>query len=141
MNASAPNAVAVRMTGVSKSFGGIRALNNVDLSFHKGQIHALLGGNGAGKSTLLKILNGVYTPDAGSKIEVGGVLLTENTPEAARKAGIAMIFQEMSLVPTLSVAQNIFLTRERRDGWGLIDDNKAENEARALFAELGIDIE
>jgi ribose transport system ATP-binding protein len=141
MNASAPNAVAVRMTGVSKSFGGIRALDNVDLSFHKGQIHALLGGNGAGKSTLLKILNGVYTPDAGSKIEVGGALLVENTPEAARKAGIAMIFQEMSLVPTLSVAQNIFLTRERRDGLGLIDDGEAERQARELFSELGIDID
>ncbi|WP_295956272.1 ATP-binding cassette domain-containing protein [Rhodoferax sp.] len=141
MNASAPNAVAVRMTGVSKSFGGIRALDNVDLSFHNGQIHALLGGNGAGKSTLLKILNGVYTPDAGSKIEVGGVSLTENTPEAARKAGIAMIFQEMSLVPTLSVAQNIFLTRERRDGLGLIDDAKAERQARELFSELEIDID
>ena len=141
MNAGTPNAVAVRMTGVSKSFGGIRALDNVDLSFHKGQIHALLGGNGAGKSTLLKILNGVYTPDAGSQIEVGGVPLTDNTPEAARQAGIAMIFQEMSLVPTLSVAQNIFLTRERRDGMGLIDDRAAERQARELFSELGIDID
>ena len=141
MTAAGAHDVAVRMTGVSKSFGGIRALDNVDLSFHKGQIHALLGGNGAGKSTILKILNGVYTPDEGSKIEVGGVPLTENTPEAARKAGIAMIFQEMSLVPTLSVAQNIFLTRELRDGLGLIDDREAERQARVLFGELGIDID
>lgn len=141
MKSADTNAVAVRMTGVSKSFGGIRALDNVDLSFHKGQIHALLGGNGAGKSTLLKILNGVYTPDAGSKIEVGGVPLTENTPEAARRAGIAMIFQEMSLVPTLSVAQNIFLTREARNGLGLIDDAEAERQARELFGELGVDID
>lgn len=141
MNTADTNAVAVRMTGVSKSFGGIRALNNVDLSFHKGQIHALLGGNGAGKSTLLKILNGVYQPDAGSRIEVGGVPLTENTPEAARRAGIAMIFQEMSLVPTLSVAQNIFLTREVRNKLGLIDDAEAERQARALFGELGVDID
>ncbi len=141
MTAAGAHDVAVRMTGVSKSFGGNRALDNVDLSFHKGQIHALLGGNGAGKSTILKILNGVYTPDEGSKIEVGGVPLTENTPEAARKAGIAMIFQEMSLVPTLSVAQNIFLTRELRDGLGLINDREAERQARVLFGELGIDID
>ena len=141
MTAAGAHDVAVRMTGVSKSFGGNRALDNVDLSFYKGQIHALLGGNGAGKSTILKILNGVYTPDEGSKIEVGGVPLTENTPEAARKAGIAMIFQEMSLVPTLSVAQNIFLTRELRDGLGLIDDREAKRQARVLFGELGIDID
>ena len=141
MNAAGASDVAVRMTGVSKSFGGNRALDNVDLTFHKGRIHALLGGNGAGKSTILKILTGVYTPDEGSRIEVGGVPLTENTPEASRKAGIAMIFQEMSLVPTLTVAQNIFLTRERRDRLGLIDDREAERQARALFGELGIDID
>ena len=134
------NVVAVRMTGVSKAFGGVRALDNVDLSFHKGKIHALLGGNGAGKSTILKILNGVHVPDAGT-IEVDGVALTEHTPEAARRAGVAMIFQEMSLVPTLTVAQNIFLTRERRDGLGMINDREAERQARALFSELGIDID
>lgn len=141
MMAADTDTLAVRMTGVSKSFGGIRALDDVSLSFRKGEIHALLGGNGAGKSTILKILNGVYTPDAGSKIEVDGVPLTGNTPEAARRAGIAMIFQETSLVPTLSVAQNIFLTREARDRLGLIDDGEAERRARKLFSELGVDID
>ena len=127
--APAPTADAVRMTGVVKSFGGVKALQGVDLQIAKGEIHALLGGNGAGKSTILKILNGVYVPDEG-RIEVNGVPLTEHTPEAARRAGIAMIFQEMSLVPTLTVAQNIFLTREARDRRGMIDDREAERRAR-----------
>ncbi|MBV8614483.1 MAG: ATP-binding cassette domain-containing protein [Acetobacteraceae bacterium] len=128
------------MTGVVKSFGGVRALQGVDLTIAKGEIHALLGGNGAGKSTILKILNGVHVPDEG-RIEVNGTRLTEHTPEAARRAGIAMIFQEMSLVPTLTVAQNIFLTREARDALGMIDDREAERRARTLFAELGVDID
>ncbi|MDB5958779.1 MAG: mglA, partial [Massilia sp.] len=85
--AGAAAAAAVRMTGVSKSFGGVRALQDVDLSFRRGEIHALLGGNGAGKSTILKILNGVYVPDEGT-VEVDGVALTGPTPEAARRAGI-----------------------------------------------------
>jgi ribose transport system ATP-binding protein len=131
---------AVRMTGVSKSFGGVRALQDVNLCFRRGEVHALLGGNGAGKSTILKILNGVHVPDEGT-VEVDGVALTEHTPEAARRAGIAMIFQEMSLVPTLSVAQNIFLTREARNRFGMIDDREAERRARVLFHELGVDID
>ncbi len=141
MNAStASHALAVRMSGVAKAFGGVRALKGVDLEIHRGEVHALLGGNGAGKSTILKILNGVHQPDAGT-IEVGGVAMTEHSPEASRRAGIAMIFQEMSLVPTLTVAQNIFLTRELRTGLGMIDDRAAEQQARALFAELGVEID
>jgi len=131
---------AVRMQGVSKSFGGARALRNVDLIVRQGEIHALLGENGAGKSTILKILNGVHAPDEGT-IEVGGARLSEHTPEASQRAGISMIFQEMSLVPTLSVAQNVFLTRELRGAGGLIDDRTAERRARELFAELGVDID
>ena len=82
---TAPAPVAVRMTGISKSFGGIRALDCVDFEVHAGEIHALLGGNGAGKSTILKVLNGVHVPDEG-KIEVAGQTLAAHTPEAARAA-------------------------------------------------------
>lgn len=140
MTVTALQSVAVRMTAVSKTFGANRALDKVDLDIRAGEVHALLGGNGAGKSTILKILNGVHVPDGGS-IEVGGVPLTEHSPDASRRAGITMIFQEMSLIPTLSVAQNIFLTHEIRDGMGLIDDAAAENQARELFMELGVDID
>ena len=131
---------AVRMIGVSKSFGGVRALENVDLCIGVGEIHALLGENGAGKSTILKILSGVQPPTAGT-VEIGGVPLTEFTPQASRTAGVAMIFQEMSLIPTLTVAQNVFLMREVKSRSGLIDDKAAVNRTRKLFDELGVDVD
>jgi ribose transport system ATP-binding protein len=131
------SAVAVRMTGISKAFGGVRALDDVSFEVLPGEVHALLGGNGAGKSTILKVLNGVHRPDQGA-IEVGGLPLTTHTSEASRAAGIAMNYQEMSLVPTLTVAQNIFLTREFRDGMGLIDDQEAERRAADIFALLEV---
>ena len=98
---------------MSKTFGGVHALDDVSIEVRSGEIHALLGENGAGKSTILKILNGVHAPTAG-RIEVYGTELTEHTPEAAKRAGIGMIFQEMSLVPTLTAAQNIFLNNEMK---------------------------
>ncbi|WP_430441166.1 sugar ABC transporter ATP-binding protein [Shinella sp.] len=131
------SAAAVRMTGISKTFGGVHALDDVSFEVMPGEVHALLGGNGAGKSTILKVLNGVHRPDKGA-IEVGGVPLTTHTPEASRAAGIAMNYQEMSLVPTLTVAQNIFLTREYRVGTGLINDREAERRAADLFALLDV---
>jgi ribose transport system ATP-binding protein len=131
---------AVVMKGISKAFGGVKALDKVDFEVRPGEVHALLGGNGAGKSTILKVLNGVHAPDAGT-IEVDGVALTTHTPEASRAAGIAMNFQEMSLIPTLTVAQNIFLTREARTARGFLDD--AANEARAaeIFAMLEVKVD
>ena len=104
---------AVEHGGISKRFGGVRALDDVDFEVLPGEVHALLGGNGAGKSTILKVLNGVHKPDAGT---IDGrraqPLDRPSRRRRARAAGIAMNFQEMSLVPTLTVAQNIFLTRE-----------------------------
>lgn len=137
MTAPAPS--AVRMTGISKSFGGIRALDHVDFEVRVGEVHALLGGNGAGKSTILKVLNGVHVPDEG-EIEVGGQKLAAHTPEAARAAGIAMNFQEMSLIPTLTVAQNVFLTREARDARGMIDDEDSIRRAEAIFKMLEVEV-
>ncbi|RWH69299.1 sugar ABC transporter ATP-binding protein [Mesorhizobium sp.] len=131
---------AVEMKGVSKSFGGVKALIDVDLQVEKGEIHALLGGNGAGKSTILKVLNGVHVPDSGT-ILVDGKPLSEISPEASRRAGIAMIFQEMSLIPTLTVAQNVFLIREPKGAFGLIDDRAAERRARDLFAMLEVEVD
>ncbi len=136
MTAPAP---AVRMSGISKRFGGVKALSGVDLEVLPGEVHALLGGNGAGKSTILKILNGVHRPDEGV-VEVAGHRLVQHRPEESRQAGIAMNYQEMSLIPTLSVAQNIFLTREARGGLGLIDDRAAITRARSLFDMLGVSV-
>ena len=131
---------AVSMKGISKHFGGVKALTDVDLEVMPGEVHALLGGNGAGKSTILKVLNGVHRPDAGT-ITVNGQMLHDVTPEAARRAGIAMNFQEMSLIPTLSVAQNIFRPREATTGARLIDDREAERRAAAIFAMLEVDVD
>src|ERR1700752_2697788 len=138
--AQEPKANAVVMTGIAKSFGGVAALEHVDFSVRKGEIHALLGGNGAGKSTVLKMLSGVHKPDKG-EIYIGGVKLEEHTPEAARRLGIAMIFQEMSLIPSLSVAQNIFLTREPKAATGLLDDDAALKEARGLLEKIGVNLD
>jgi ribose transport system ATP-binding protein len=135
-----PPVDVVAMTGIAKSFGGVTALEHVDFFVHKGEIHALLGGNGAGKSTILKMLSGVHKPDKG-EIRINGGLLLEHTPEAARRLGIAMIFQEMSLIPSLSVAQNIFLTREPKSVIGMLDDRTALKEARVLLEKIGVKLD
>jgi ribose transport system ATP-binding protein len=135
-----PKNNAVVMSGIAKSFGGVAALEHVDFSVRNGEIHALLGGNGAGKSTVLKMLSGVHKPDKG-EIWIGGARLEQHTPEAARRLGIAMIFQEMSLIPSLSVAQNIFLTREPKGALGLLDDAAALKGARALLEKIGVDLD
>ncbi len=127
---------AVRMQNITKSFGGNAVLHGVDFELEKGEIHALIGGNGAGKSTLMKILEGVHPPDGG-QIEVEGRPVQIRSTKDARALGIGMIFQEFSLIPSLTVAQNIFLTDEPRDGLGLIDDRESERRTRELFATMG----
>jgi ribose transport system ATP-binding protein len=131
---------AVKMTGIGKAFGPIKVLDDVTLEVRPGEIHALLGGNGAGKSTILKILRGVHRPDAGT-LDVLGQRLTEHSPEESKRAGIAMIFQEMSLVPTLTVSQNIFLANELKTTSGLIDDKTAAERATELFKSLDVDVD
>jgi len=131
---------AVRMTGISKAFGGVQALANVDFSVRYCEVHALLGENGAGKSTLLKILRGVLSSDSGA-IEIGGKHLADYNADTVRRAGVAMIFQEMSLIPTLSVAQNIFLNREPHGRLGFVDDERIVQETRRLFDEFGMTID
>jgi ribose transport system ATP-binding protein len=130
----------IRMTGIAKAFSGVTVLDDVSFDLEAGETHALLGGNGAGKSTLMKILEGVYTLDRGT-IELDGEPVELGSPQAARRHGVAMIFQELSLVPTLTVAQNVYLTREARTRRGLLDDRALERQANELLAELGVDID
>jgi ribose transport system ATP-binding protein len=131
---------AVRMQGVSKSFGGVLALDNVDFELKPGEIHALAGGNGAGKSTLMKILVGVHQPETGV-VAINGETAHLASPHDALTLGIAMIFQEFSLVPTLTVAQNIYLARERRTSRGFLDDQASVDGAERIFREMGVDID
>jgi ribose transport system ATP-binding protein len=130
----------LRMQGIRKAFSGVTVLEDVDFELRAGETHALLGGNGAGKSTLMKILEGVYTLDAGH-VELEGEPIELGSPQSARAHGIAMIFQEFSLVPTLTVAQNIYLTREARTRAGMIDDGALERRAAELLSELGVEID
>ncbi|WP_445185162.1 sugar ABC transporter ATP-binding protein [Pseudonocardia sp. Cha107L01] len=130
---------AVEMRGIHKGFGGPPVLRGVDFTLHTGEVHALAGGNGAGKSTLMKILQGVHRPDAGV-IKVGGREVTFSSTKDAEAAGVGMVFQEFSLVPTLSVARNIFLNHEPRR-FGLIDDKAMVREAGEILAGMGVDLD
>jgi ribose transport system ATP-binding protein len=129
----------VEMRQIRKSFGGSTVLQDVDLDVRRGEVHALVGGNGAGKSTLMKILQGVYRMDAG-EILISGERADIRSAHDARAAGVGMVFQEFSLVPSLTVAQNIFLTREARGRFGLIDERTSARKAREIFAYIGVEI-
>lgn len=131
---------AIRLQGVVKSFGSNRVLHGVDFEVLRGEVHALAGGNGAGKSTLMKILQGVYTLDEGT-IEVEGRPVRFRTSNDARAHGIGMIFQEFSLVPTLTVAQNVFLGHAPSMAGGLLDDRESGRRASAIFERIGVDID
>ena len=131
--------IAVEMNNISKSFGGIKALDNVNVSFFDGEIHALLGENGAGKSTILKILRGIYNPDIG-QITIDKNTFDNLTPQKAKKYGIGMIFQEMSLIQSLTVAENIYLGNEPITRFGFIDDNLLIKNTAKIFNSMGINI-
>lgn len=132
-------ASAVEMHGIHKAFDGVVVLNDVDFEVRRGEVHALAGGNGAGKSTLMKILQGVYRADEG-KIRINGAPADINSIHSARAAGIGMVFQEFSLVPSLTVAQNIFLADEPAGRFGLIDDRAAVAKAREVFADMEVSV-
>jgi len=130
----------VEMLDISKSFFGVKVLDEVSFSVSSGEIHALAGENGAGKSTLMKILQGVYSMDSG-EIRIAGKKVSIDTFQDARKHGIGMVFQEFSLVPELSVAQNIFLDREHKNRFGLFDEKETISKSRMVMEELGLAID
>jgi inositol transport system ATP-binding protein len=138
---AAPSEPILKITYLSKSFGGIKALDDVQLTLHGGEVLALMGENGAGKSTLMKILIGLESADSGEIIFKGEPLKSRNVKEAMRR-GISMIHQEIMMVPELTVAENIFLGREttsRLFGW--VNDQSLYQKTEQLLAELGVSLE
>ncbi len=129
----------LEMKGISKQFYGVQALNNVDFTVEKGEVHVLIGENGAGKSTLMKILSGAYQKDAG-EIYFSGEKLDLTTPLDAQKKGISIIYQEFNSIPGLSVGENIFLGREPQKKSGLVDWNKLYKDASEILDSLQADI-
>ena len=135
MEADVDRPPLLALRGVSKRYGGVRALEGVDLTAHRGSIHAVLGENGAGKSTLIKIIAGVVQPDAGT-LAIDGMVRTLPDPQAANAAGVVCVFQELSLLPDLSVADNIAITNPPRR-FGLIDGRAQRRHAERLLARVG----
>jgi D-xylose transport system ATP-binding protein len=125
----------VAMQGISIAFGGIKAVDNVDVDLHAGEVVALLGHNGAGKSTLIKILSGAYRPDAG-EIRIRGEKADIASPRDAKRYGIETIYQTLALADNVDAAANIFLGRELVTGWGMLDDAAMEDETRKVMARL-----
>ncbi|MEU6248571.1 sugar ABC transporter ATP-binding protein [Glycomyces sp. NPDC047010] len=129
----------LRLEGISKGFPGVQALSGVHLELRAGEVHAVVGENGAGKSTLMKLLAGIHQRDAGT-IEVGGRAVEIENPRAAQELGISIIHQEFSLMPDLTIAENIYIGREPRRG-PFTDDRRLNRQAADLFARLGIDLD
>jgi simple sugar transport system ATP-binding protein len=131
------------LTGIHKSFPGVKALTNVSLRLFPGEVHALMGQNGAGKSTLIKVLTGLYQPDAGT-ITLDGNAIAPKRTEDAQDLGIRTVYQEVNLCPNLSVAENICAGRFPRKSWlagGRIDWTAVHAEARRVLLQMDLDID
>ncbi|MFI2759073.1 sugar ABC transporter ATP-binding protein [Streptomyces echinatus] len=133
-------APVLALKGVSKSFGAVRALRDVSLELLPGEVHALAGENGAGKSTLIKTLAGVHRPDAG-QVLLDGEPVVFHGPGDARDAGVAVIYQEPTLFPDLSIAENIFMGRQPRRALGRIDHKATRAATAALMERLGVGLD
>jgi len=132
------NQAILEMSKINKDFSGVQVLFDVDFELKKGEVHAIIGQNGAGKSVLMKILNGVF-PRSSGKITVDGTDVRFSNPQDASNAGIGMIYQEFSLIPTMSVARNIFLNREIKKG-GFTKDKEMLSRSKEILEDLGVDI-
>lgn len=129
----------LRMEKISKSFPGVKALDSVHFELKRGEVHAIAGENGAGKSTFMKVLTGIYKQDEGEIYYKGNLFLPEN-PKHAQEMGISIIHQELNLLPDLSVANNIYISREPRKVRGIIDDKEMNEKAQALLDSMGLSI-
>ena len=123
--------ILLSMNAIEKKFGDVQVLKKVDMEVARGEVHALMGENGAGKSTLIKILTGVYPKDGGS-ITFSGKACEINSRSDAQKLGIGVIYQELSLIPTLSVMQNVMLGKEK-SGWGFLKIREMKKKVSDLI--------
>ncbi|MFR5049790.1 MAG: ATP-binding cassette domain-containing protein, partial [Faecalispora sporosphaeroides] len=132
--------IVLTMRGITKLFPGVKALQNVDFTLRKGEIHALMGENGAGKSTLIKVLTGVYAMDRGEVCLDGGEPAMIRSPQEALRRGISTVYQEINLCPNLTVAENLFIDREPRKR-GLIDWKEMYRRSGELLERLEVAVE
>jgi ribose transport system ATP-binding protein len=130
----------LRVSGASKSFPGVRALDDVHLDLRHGEVHAVVGENGAGKSTLMKLLSGIDRPDSG-EFWLDGNAYTPSNPRHAQELGISIIHQELNLMPDLTVAQNIYIGREPRVAGVFLSDRSLNRKTAELLARLGLPLE
>jgi simple sugar transport system ATP-binding protein len=137
-----PTAPAIELRNVTKRFGSVIALRDVSMAVYPGEVHCLLGDNGAGKSTLIKILSGVHRPTEG-EVLVGGRRVAFRTPRDAADAGVATVFQDLGLIPMMSIARNFFLGREPTTGvfpFRRFDRDHANAVARQALIDVGIQV-
>jgi inositol transport system ATP-binding protein len=138
--AATQTSALMEIQNIRKAFPGVVALDNVSFQLKPGTVHALMGENGAGKSTLMKIIAGIYTPDQG-EIFLNGKKVTLKSPIDALNQGIAMIHQELNLMPHMTVAENVWITREPKNRFGFVDHSELNNRTAALFKDLNINID
>lgn len=125
---------------ISKSFPGVKALDSVNMQIHKGEVLGLLGENGAGKSTLLKIVSGILQPDEG-EINIQGKQVSIDNPKHAQELGIAIVHQELKLIPYMTVAENIFLGRFPRNKFGKVKFKKLFSDTEQLLRRFGFNLD
>src|SRR5688572_3923174 len=134
-----PAETLLALRGITKSFPGVKALSGVDFTVQRGEVHALMGENGAGKSTLIKVLTGVYRRDSGEML-LDNKPIDPHSPQEAESLGISTVYQEVNLIPFLSVAENICLGRQQTC-FGFIHWKQMRQRAEKALARLGIQID
>ena len=131
----------ISLNKLSKSFGGHKALNNIDINIMPGEVHCLAGTNGCGKSTLIKVISGVHQPDSGAEIRVNGEIVPKLNPNLARSMGIQVIYQDLSLFPNLSVAENIAFELNMQGMMNWHNKKEVYNKAKKVLEELKFNID
>ena len=130
----------IRAKGIKKYFGGVKALDGVDLEIKKGEVHCLAGENGCGKSTIINVISGFYTPDGG-ELEIDGVSYPKMTPQQSIAAGIQVIYQDLSVFPNLTVMENLALNMELASGRKFVSKKRFREIAKEAVAKINFEID